>query len=162
MSASNSIKKFFGGILILSAILSVRGSEPKTAMIPMRDYGASAFYVEVHIEGFGSRDFLVDTGAGYMTINENTLAVLRTKELATYVRELEGILADGSRLRVPVYRLTSIRIGDACVIQDVEVAVFPGSTRGLLGLSALRRTAPFLFSLEPPVLQLSNCFATST
>lgn len=161
MSASNVIKRFFGGLLILGVILSVRGSEPKTASIPMRDNGASAFYVEVHIEGFGSRDFLVDTGAGYMTINETTLSVLRTKDLATYVRELEGILADGSRLRVPVYRLTSIKIGNACLIRDVEVAVFPGTSRGLLGLSALRRTAPFLFSLEPPVLQLSNCFATS-
>jgi predicted aspartyl protease len=162
MRASSVLKRFFGSVLILGAILSVRGSEPKAALIPMRDNGASAFYVEVHIEGFGSRDFLVDTGAGYMTINENTLSVLRTKDMATYVRELEGVLADGTRLRVPVYRLTSIRIGDACLIRDVEVAVFPGTTRGLLGLSALRRTAPFLFSLEPPVLQLSNCFATST
>lgn len=161
MRALSVVKRFFGGLLILGVILSVRGSEPRTALIPMRDNGASAFYVEVHIEGFGSRDFLVDTGAGYMTINENTLAVLRTQDLATYVRELEGILADGTRLRMPVYRLTSIKIGDACVIRDVEVAVFPGTTRGLLGLSALRRTAPFLFSLEPPVLQLSNCFATS-
>nr|MBS0019074.1 retroviral-like aspartic protease family protein [Gammaproteobacteria bacterium] len=161
MSALSVVKRFFGGLIILGVILSVRGSEPRTALIPMRDNGASAFYVEVHIEGFGSRDFLVDTGAGYMTINENTLAVLRTQDLATYVRELEGILADGTRLRMPVYRLTSIKIGDACVIRDVEVAVFPGTTRGLLGLSALRRTAPFLFSLEPPVLQLSNCFATS-
>lgn len=161
MRALSVVKRFFGGLFILGVILSVRGSEPRTALIPMRDNGASAFYVEVHIEGFGSRDFLVDTGAGYMTINENTLAVLRTQDLATYVRELEGILADGTRLRMPVYRLTSIKIGDACVIRDVEVAVFPGTTRGLLGLSALRRTAPFLFSLEPPVLQLSNCFATS-
>jgi predicted aspartyl protease len=161
MSALNVVKQFVGGILILGVTLSVSGSEPKTALIPMRDNGASAFYVEVHIEGVGSGDFLVDTGAGYMTINETTLSVLRTKDLATYVRELDGILADGTRLRVPVYRLTSIKIGDACVIRDVEVAVFPGSNRGLLGLSALRRTAPFLFSLEPPVLQLSNCFPTS-
>ncbi|MGF1615806.1 MAG: retroviral-like aspartic protease family protein [Gammaproteobacteria bacterium] len=161
MTNASIAKRVFGGLLILGVFLSVRGSEPKTALIPMRDNGASAFYVEVHIDGFGSREFLVDTGAGYMTIDEDTLAVLRTKDRATYVRELEGILADGSRLRVPVYRLTSIKIGNTCILRDVEAAVFPGTTRGLLGLSALRRTAPFLFSLEPPVLQLSNCFATS-
>ena len=159
MITEETVKRLFGALLILGAALSVRGSETTIASVPMRDNGASAFYVKVHIEGIGSRDFLVDTGAGYMTIDEESLAVLKTKNLATYVRELEGILADGTRLSVPVYRLTRINIGDACIIRDVDVAVFPGTPRGLLGLSALRRTAPFLFSLEPPVLRLSNCTA---
>jgi hypothetical protein len=39
--------------------------------------------------------------------------------------------------------------------------VLPGTSRGLFGLSALKRTAPFEFSVDPPVLRLSNCFERS-
>lgn len=146
-------------LLVMIASLPVFGADDAGSLIPMHDNGASTYYVEVDIEGVGSRDFLVDTGAGYMTINEHTLAVLKGKKLATYVKDLEGVLADGTRLIVPVYRVTRINIGDVCQLRDVEVAVFPGATRGLLGLSALRRTAPFMFSMEPPALHLSNCAA---
>jgi len=39
----------------------------------------------------------------------------------------------------------------------VEAVVFPGKTRQILGLSALRQAAPLIFSLNPPKLVLSNC-----
>lgn len=125
--------------------------------VPMHEKGTSTFYVEVSIEGFGANDFLVDTGASYMTINEDTLAVLEAKKLAIYIKDLEGILGDGTRLRVPLYRISSINIGGSCTIRNVEAVVFPGATRGLLGLSALQKTAPFEFSMDPPTLRLSRC-----
>ena len=34
--------------------------------------------------------------------------------------------------------------------------MFPGKTRQILGLSALRQAAPFIFSLNPPELVLSK------
>lgn len=135
-------------------VVSAMGSH---RTVPMHEKGTSTFYVEVSIEGFGANDFLVDTGASYMTINEDTLAVLQTKKLATYIRELDGILGDGSRLRVPLYRIASINIGGSCTIRNVEAVVFPGAVRGLLGLSALQKTAPFEFSMDPPTLRLSKC-----
>jgi hypothetical protein len=70
---------------------------------------------------------------------------------------LQGIMADGRSLIVPVYRVRGINIGGSCRLDEVEVAVFPGGSRSLLGLSALRKTAPFMFSMEPPELQMSNC-----
>ena len=142
-------------LLLAIAFVSVKAETITT--VPMQDTGSSVFYVTVKVKGAGKMKFLVDTGAGYMTINEDTLGVLRNKGLATYVKDLEGILADGSLIIVPVYKLESINIGGACEIRNVEAAVFPGATRGLLGLSALQRTAPFVFSVEPPALQLSNC-----
>ncbi len=154
-----------GGVLrILSAILGILAVTPghvmaASATVPMKNKGADTYYVDVHVEGFGNLDYLVDTGAGYMTINEDTLAVLQAKDGATYVKRLQGILADGRTLIVPVYRIGSINIGGACMIHDVEVAVFPGSSRSLLGLSALGKTAPFMFSMEPPELQMSNCIS---
>jgi predicted aspartyl protease len=126
-------------------------------LIPLRAHNQLAtFYISVGV-GDRAEDYLVDTGAGYMTITMETLKRSQEAGTATYLRELDGRLADGSILRVPVYRLSEITIGNACQLRDVEVAVLPGASRGLLGLSALRRTSPFEFSVDPPTLRLSNC-----
>jgi predicted aspartyl protease len=127
--------------------------------IPMRDKGAATYYVDGEIHGAGPVDFMVDTGSGYMTINEETLALLQQNGGATYLRELSGMLADGTTTTVPVYRIAQVRIGAACTLRDVEAAVFPGNTRQILGLSALRQAAPFIFSMNPPQLVLSHCTA---
>lgn len=127
--------------------------------IPMRDKGAATYYVDGNIHGLGPVDLMVDTGSGYMTINEETLGILQASGNATYVKELSGILADGSTMTVPVYRITQLRIGTACTLRNIEAAVFPGKTRQILGMSALRQAAPFIFSMDPPKLVLSNCTA---
>ncbi len=127
--------------------------------IPMRDKGAATYYVDGDIHGAGPVDFMVDTGSGYMTINEETLALLQRNGGATYIRKLAGVLADGSTMTVPIYRIAQVRIGAACTLRDVEAAVFPGKTRQILGLSALRQAAPFIFSMNPPTLVLSHCTA---
>ncbi len=127
--------------------------------IPMWDKGAATYYVNGKIEGLGKTEFMVDTGSGYMTINEHTLAILKKENRATYVKDLVGILADGRKKVVPVYKITSVNIGGECEIRDVEAAVFPGKTRQILGLSALQKTSPFIFSMDPPQLTLSNCDA---
>ena len=129
------------------------------SQIPMRDKGASTYYVDGDIHGVGPVDLMVDTGSGYMTINEVTLALLKQNGGATYLRELSGVLADGSTTTVPVYRIALVTIGVACTLRDVEAAVFPGNTRQILGLSALRQAAPFIFSMNPPQLVLSHCTA---
>lgn len=125
--------------------------------IPMQDKGADTFYVQTEIEGLGAVDFMVDTGSGHATINEATLAILMQQESATYVKNLEGILADGSHIVVPVYSIKQMSIGGQCDLKNIEVAVFPGKTRQILGLSALRQASPFIFSINPPELVLSNC-----
>jgi predicted aspartyl protease len=105
---------------------------------------------------------MVDTGSGYMTINEETLAILLREERAQYVKELAGILANGNRIVVPVYAISEINIGGECRLENVEAAVFPGRTRAILGLSALTKAAPFIFSVDPPELVLSNCTTAGT
>lgn len=143
--------------LVVSILpLSVAAEEFGTS-IPMREKGAATYYVTTEIDGMGAVDFMVDTGSGYATINEQTLSVLMRQHRADYVKDLEGVLADGSRVVVPVYSIKSMNIGGQCALQDIEVAVFPGNTRQILGLSALRQAAPFIFSLDPPQLVLSHC-----
>jgi predicted aspartyl protease len=91
-----------------------------------------------------------------MVINQRTLDALAATGAAHYVKQLRGILADGSTREVPVYALSRMRIGD-CWLSDVEAAVLPGESRQILGLSALRKAAPFIFSVDPPALSLSGC-----
>ncbi len=127
------------------------------ATIPMREGGKSAYYVSGQLMGFGDVELLVDTGSGYLTINSETLAVLKQKGSAHYKRDLRGTLANGETMVVPVYAVSGLNIGGVCQLLEVEAAVFPGATRLILGLNALGKAAPFIFSIDPPKLTLSNC-----
>lgn len=125
--------------------------------IPMYDKGAATLYVSSYVSGLGPAEMMVDTGSGYLTINEEALQALAAQGKAHYVKELRGVLANGADMVVPVYRLDALRIGDACWLRDVHAAVFPGRTRFILGLSALAKASPFIFEFDPPRLVLSNC-----
>src|SRR3989344_2475665 len=124
--------------------------------VPMHDKGLSTYYVNAHVAGLGASEFMVDTGSGYMTINQQTLSALQERKQAQYVKELRAILANGAELVIPVYSINELRIG-TCTLRNVEAAVFPARTRQILGLSALNKAAPFTFSVDPPELVLSNC-----
>lgn len=148
--------------LLVGLVPCIANAEVTAAVVPLRETSGSTMYVSVEIDGLGIRDYLVDTGAGYTTIDEGSLDVLRRNQDAVFVKRLEGTLADGSTMIVPVYRLAQLNIGGVCVIDGVEVAVFPGSVRGILGLNVLRRTAPFTLSIEPPSLSLAGCSGQSS
>jgi hypothetical protein len=143
--------------LVLQAGTSTAATDPTKARVAMKEKSAATFYVATDIAGVGTTEFLVDTGSGYATINEVTLKVLKSAGNARFVRNLQGVMADGSKRRVPVYLISGLNIGSECWLPDIEVAVFPGKSRQILGLSALRKAAPFVFSIDPPELQLSQC-----
>jgi predicted aspartyl protease len=152
------------GILMPLALLlagSVGVAEPLQT-IPMNQKQLATYYIEANMHGSGAVEFMVDTGAGYTTINENTLALLKQAGNADYIGELTGVMADGSEHRLPVYRIKHLVLGKDCVLNNVEAAVFPQNTRMLLGLSALRKASPFVFSTNPPSLSLSNCGAATS
>jgi predicted aspartyl protease len=154
------MKKYLLPIVFATACMggaAVAGAAEFNATVPMKAKGAATFYVPGHIDGLGPVEMMVDTGSGYMTINEVALRELKRNNHATYVRDLRGVLANGSEMIVPVYKLKGINIGGSCRIDDVEAAVFPGKTRFILGLSVLQRAAPFIFSMNPASLVLSHC-----
>jgi len=125
--------------------------------VPLQDRGAATYYVQARIHGLERMDFMVDTGSGYVVIDEDMLVTLEEQGNAEYLREFLGVMADGSTVEVPVYQITSIDIGNQCVIHGVEVAVFPSGTRCILGMNALKRAAPFTISMNPPSITFSNC-----
>lgn len=148
-------------MLILTLAGQTVHAGPMDQTIPMRLSTASTYYVDGYFTGYGAVDLMVDTGSSYTIINEEALAVLRQKGAATYIKDLTGIMADGSKKIVPVYQIAEMSIGNGCTFKNVEAAVFAGNTRHILGISTLKQAAPFTFSMEPPTLLVSNCGETS-
>jgi len=131
------------------------------AAIPLAERGASTLYVQVDVEGVGSRDFLVDTGSSYSSIGTQTLDALEASGMATFLRRVGGTMADGSRRYVAIYSIDGLTVGDRCRLDNVQVAVLPGRERPILGVSALRRLAPVTFSMDPPELDPGQCRETT-
>lgn len=147
-----------GAVLGLLVCLSASLQAFAGTLVPLKPRtDLDTFYVSIGVGEDQAEDYLVDTGAGYMTITSSTLERLEKSGNATLVGQLDGRMADGTVLRVPVYRLTEITIGSSCRLRNIEAAVLPGASRGLFGLSALRKASPFQFSIDPPSLTLSNC-----
>ncbi|OGT81904.1 MAG: hypothetical protein A3H91_02680 [Gammaproteobacteria bacterium RIFCSPLOWO2_02_FULL_61_13] len=143
------------------AVATTAAAELET-FLPLKDgggetYGGETYYVEARFGTAAPADFLVDTGSGYLVINAATFAALREAGQAEYLRDVSGSMADGSKTKVSIYRVTSFQIGCCCVAKDVEAAVFPKTRRQILGLSALKKLAPFAVSFDPPQLALSQC-----
>ncbi|MGC1955157.1 MAG: retropepsin-like aspartic protease [Gammaproteobacteria bacterium] len=143
-------------VLAHLSVVSVSAADFDTP-IPMRGKGAATYYVEGHLAGIGPTEFMVDTGSGYLAISQDALDTLLTQQRARYVKDLLGVLANGNEMVVPVYSIDELTIGRRCKLKNVEAAIFPGKNRFILGLSALQKAAPFIFSLDPPTLALSNC-----
>lgn len=126
-------------------------------IIPVQEKSGATLYVAGTIRGYGATEFLIDTGASYVAINEELLQDLERKGHARFLRRLTGTMADGRRRPIPIYAISGIVIGDDCVLNNVEAAVLPGNTRNILGLSALRRAAPFTLTMEPLAISLGGC-----
>lgn len=153
-----SAKQVFYGLLLFAVVgVPTALALPPVHIVPMMEKSAKTFYVQGQISGLGAVDFLVDTGSSYNTIDEHSLATLQEQGRVSFVKDLTGILANGERTRVAVYRIDAIRLGNDCELRNVEAAVFPGRTRHILGLSGLRKAGNFTFSFEPPQLTLSTC-----
>lgn len=146
----------FLSMVLLGFLPQILHAEPVQS-IPIYKYEASTYYIDVSIAGAEREAYLIDTGASYVTISDTTLADLLDNKQAEFVKIMSAVLADGSGIDVPVYRVSSLQIGNRCQFKNVEVAVLPGDARCVLGLSALRHAAPFMFSVDPPELKVSNC-----
>jgi clan AA aspartic protease (TIGR02281 family) len=151
----NQILSIISFFLIVS-FTSVKAKDFNT-QIPISDKGASTYYVAGHIAGYGNTDFMIDTGSGYTAINENMLHKLRNNTQVEFLTTVSGIMANGEKTTLSVYQIGRINIGGKCVLNDIKAVVLPGSTRSILGLSALKKVAPFAFSTNPPKLLLSHC-----
>lgn len=151
---------FIGLFILASPSEAVQSLQFGTA-VPMSKKGTATYYVPVAFDGVAGNELMVDTGSDYVTINETTLEQLQARGKVDYVKQVGGIMADGSDVVVPIYRIANLNIGCCCIVYDVEAAVFRGTDRQILGLSALKKVAPFALSIDPAHLILSDCKAQS-
>ena len=136
---------------------AARAETAEFTAIEIEKRNAGTFYIAGALDGFGPLDLLVDTGSSYLVITEPMLAQLREAGRASYSRGLEGRMADGTTRVVPVWRVSSLRLGASCWVHDIEAAIFPAGSRTILGMNVLARLAPFTFSAEPARLGLAHC-----
>ena len=149
-------------LVLLSFMLCLPAfAEPGTTTVAIHKNGASTFYLKGKLGDLAYADFMVDTGSGYLVINQESLAQLRQHGQAKYVKDIRGILANGKKFLVPVWRISKLTIDKQCVLRNVEAAIFPGKTRQILGLTALKKAAPFSVSFDPPQIVLSHCAQAS-
>jgi clan AA aspartic protease (TIGR02281 family) len=146
-------------LLGLSILAPTAAGAAEFTEVALRKHDAGTFYVDGAIQGYGDLRMLVDTGSSYLVISQMILDDLLKAGDARYARQLEGTMADGSTRVIPVYRLSALRLGDNCWIDDIEAAVLPGQTRAILGMNVLARLAPFTFSAAPPQLGVQQCQA---
>jgi len=125
--------------------------------VPLIDRGTGTLYVEGKIGSQGPVSFLLDTGSSFSTIDQAMLERLQRQGEVKYLRTQAGMLANGARIEVPLYRVRHLQIGKRCTVPDIEVAVFPHNKRVILGLNVLSRISPFEISVDPPRLSMTGC-----
>lgn len=144
-------------VFAATAASTVLAGDPFGFALPMAQQASGNYYVTATLSGTVRTELLVDTGSGYVSLSPATFARLKSLPGTTFQRVIVGSMANGRALKVQVYRLQQLALGEHCVLRDVEVAVMPGASRDILGLSALRRVAPFALDLDRGELRLSQC-----
>lgn len=148
----------FCGIMCLFGFsFNVYAQAGHAQSMPLVESAAKTLYVDAAIDTLNSTKFMLDTGSGYTTINQQTYEALKNSQRIQFVKKIVGLLADGSKRSVKIWRVQSITLNGNCKLQNIEVAVLPGTSRQILGLTTLRKAAPFTISVDPPSLSLSNC-----
>ena len=158
----NHVNKLVLSVLFFLLIGNVSATTQKEQIVPMHYKGTETYYVYADIDGVVSSEFMVDTGSGFVVLSQESLDRLKKEAKVHYVKQVLGKMADGSQRKVSIWKVGEINLGGVCSIKNVEVAVFPGNQRQIIGLRALKRAAPFTFQFDPPQLKLSACEITAS
>lgn len=143
-------------LLSLGLACSAHGQEPFSYSIEMESKSGGTNYVSATIGNTVTTSFLLDTGSGMLVVNQKTFSQLKKANAVTYSHDAAARLANGKLQKVKMYSISTLRIGDNCEINDLEVAVMKKGNN-ILGMSALSKAAPFAVSVNPPTLMLSQC-----
>lgn len=127
------------------------------AEVPLVRHASGNLYVDGELAPGIAAEFLLDTGAGVVSVSEALFDRLSDRTHVEPAGRVAARLANGRFQAMNLYKVASFRIGGSCEIGPVEIAVMPGSDRNILGLSALSKAAPFAVHVTPPKLVLSGC-----
>ena len=125
--------------------------------IPIIQQNSGNYYIAGALEHDDQVEFLVDTGAGMVTLTEKTFKSFTGKTIKKPSKRIAVRMADGRTKAVNVYTLNHLILGEECDIGPLEVAVIPGASNNILGLDILKKSAPFAIYTFRPSLALSIC-----
>lgn len=136
--------KLFSFILFLSLSIPVLA---KPVQIPV-GYDGSFLITIILGENVGTANFVIDTGATTTTVSLEAITALEKNKQAKFIREVTVTLADESKIKINLYKISQLTIGDV-TLKDVEVLAptTPNSSIFLLGMNVLERLEPFSFDL---------------
>jgi hypothetical protein len=153
----DSMKPFFFFLSITVGLIFPADSKERFGYtIAMKTANSGTSYVDATLAESITASFLVDTGSAMLVINQTTFKALKQSNHVQFSHEAAARLANGKLHRVDVYTVPQFRIGQRCDIGPVEVAVIKKGNN-ILGMSVLKRAAPFALSIVPPTLMLSEC-----
>lgn len=125
--------------------------------VPIDKSGTGNLYVDAVINSNVRSQFMVDTGAGMITLNRELFKEISRRGSVKKVGKIAARLANGKYQTMSLYKVESFSIGENCDLGEMEVAVMKNSGRNILGLSALIKAAPFSIYTDPMELILSGC-----
>lgn len=146
------------GTTILALFLAFAGS-PVSADefldVALTSNDVGTLHVAARIGDTLDAQFLLDTGSAYVVLTDRTRRALAAQGALTRVRELRAVMANNATARAQVYRVSRLRFDDGCEVRDFEAVALPGARKDILGLSVLRKVAPFTVNVDPLRLQVT-------
>lgn len=144
-------------LLLLSPVLCLAAD----VNVPIDKSQTGNLYVDAVINSNVRSQFMVDTGAGMITLNRELFKQISREGSVEKIGKIAARLANGKYQTMSLYKVQSFSIGENCNLGEMEVAVMKRSGRNILGLSALIKVAPFSIHTNPMELILSGCPANS-
>ncbi len=148
-------------LFFLLSLFICASSSAEDVYVPMDKSQSGNLYVDAVINSSVHSQFMVDTGAGIITLNRHLFEEISRAGKVEQVGEVVARLANSSLETMPLYKVESFSIGDNCNLGEMEVAVMNSSGRNILGLNALIMVAPFSIHTSPLELVLSGCSSSS-
>lgn len=141
----------------LALLLCLLMSQPAVAIdLPLTAGQGGGFYL-AEPSAPSVPAYLLDTGSKYVSLTQERFDQLNRATEIRFLRTITGVMANGDKARVPIYRLAELVLSRDCVLKDIEVAVLQGSDRNILGMNALMRMQPFTIALQPAMLSSATC-----
>lgn len=125
--------------------------------VPIDKSKTGNLYVDAVINSHVRSQFMVDTGAGMITLDRALFNEVSRDGSVEKIGKIAARLANGKHQIMSLYKVQSFSIGENCELGEMEVAVMKHSGRNILGLSALIKAAPFSIHTDPMELVLSGC-----
>lgn len=143
-------------IATAAAAAAARG-EAFSVRVPLRLGPAGTLYLSGTVNGQAAAEYLLDTGAGYVTVGRSLFREITRAGRAVPAGKVAARLANGAFEVLTLYEVEGFAIGPRCALGPILVAVMARDARPILGLQALAKVAPFAVHLTPPELALSGC-----